>query len=70
MTVGEKNLETARTAVPLLYRQHNLVISAKTSEMQKAQQAEPPVTQELRYTHSTLNDKCRKLLAGDALHIA
>ena len=49
MGVDEKNLDTARTAVPLLYRQHNLVISAQTSEMQKVQQEEPPSTQELRY---------------------
>jgi hypothetical protein len=49
MGVDKKNLDTARTAVPLLYRQHNLVISAQTSEMQKARLAEPPGTQELRY---------------------
>jgi len=49
MGVDKKNLGTARTAVPLLSRQHNLVISAQTNEMQKVQQAEPPVTQELRY---------------------
>jgi len=49
MGVDKKNLDSARTAVPTLYRQHNLVISAQTSEMQKVQQAEPPGTQELRY---------------------
>jgi hypothetical protein len=49
MCVDEKNLDTARTAVTLLYRQHNLVISAQISEMQKVQQTEPPGTQELRY---------------------
>jgi len=49
MGVEKKNLDSARTAVPTLYWQHNLVISAQTSEMQKVQQAEPPGTQELHY---------------------
>jgi hypothetical protein len=68
MGVDEKDLDTARTAVPLLYRQHNLVISAQTSETQKVQQAESPGTQELRYhpqypERQLLETSCRRCLA-------
>ena len=68
MGVDKKNLDTPRTAVPLMYRQHNLVFSAQTSEMHKVQQAEPPGTQELRYhpqcpEWQMLETSCRRCLA-------
>jgi hypothetical protein len=71
MGVDEKNLDTARTAVPLLYRQQNPVISAKNQrDAEKHRRQSLQVPKNYVITHSTLNDKRWNRLAGDALHIA
>jgi hypothetical protein len=69
--VDEENLGIARTPVALHYRYHSLVISAQTSKQcRKYSRQNPQVPKKYAIAHSTLNNKCWKCLAGDALHTA